>query len=159
MTNTNIIFENTRFDPDITPFHGLAKQMAQAFGYTADLALERKLAQLLRLRVAQINTCSYCLILHSKAARDQGLHPAKIDNLASWWESELYSAQEKAALKYCDVLTDANLGDFHDAHMAARAQFSEVEIAEMAAIIINMNLWTRLKLAQGAVPVFEDLHA
>ena len=70
MTNTNIIFENTRFDPDVTPFHGLAKQMAQAFGYTANLALERKLAQLLRLRVAQINTCSYCLILHSKAARD-----------------------------------------------------------------------------------------
>ena len=26
-------------------------------------------------------------------------------------------------------------------------------IAEIAAIVINMNLWTRLKLAQGAVPV------
>ena len=29
----------------------------------------------------------------------------------------------------------------------------EKAIAEIAAIVINMNLWTRLKLAQGAVPV------
>jgi hypothetical protein len=33
--------------------------------------------------------------------------------------------------------------------------FSEVEIAEIAAIIINMNVWTRLKLAQGETPYFE----
>jgi hypothetical protein len=32
-------------------------------------------------------------------------------------------------------------------------QFNEVEIAEIAAVIINMNVWTRLKLAQGATPV------
>ncbi len=35
-------FIDTRFDPDLTPFHGLAKQMAQAFGYTADLELDRE---------------------------------------------------------------------------------------------------------------------
>ncbi len=28
------------------------------------------------------------------------------------------------------------------------------EIAEIAAIVINMNVWTRLKLAQGETPVF-----
>jgi hypothetical protein len=33
--------------------------------------------------------------------------------------------------------------------------FSATEIAEIAAIVINMNLWTRLKLAQGATPVLE----
>ena len=38
-------FIDTRFDPDLSPFHGLAKQMAQAFGYTADLELDRELAQ------------------------------------------------------------------------------------------------------------------
>jgi hypothetical protein len=31
--------------------------------------------------------------------------------------------------------------------------FSGAEIAEIAAIVINMNVWTRLKLAQGATPV------
>jgi hypothetical protein len=32
---TDIVFENRRFDPDLTAFHDLAKAMAQAFGYTA----------------------------------------------------------------------------------------------------------------------------
>ena len=135
-------FVNRRFDPDLTPFHDLAKQLAGAFGYTADLDLDGKLAQLLRLRVAQLNTCSYCLILHSRAARDQEIHPAKIDNLASWWESDLYSASERAALRYCDVLTEGTRDGFQEIHDEASKHFSEKEIAEIAAIVINMNLWT-----------------
>ena len=35
------------------------------------------------------------------------------------------------------------------------SHFDEKAIAEIAAIVINMNLWTRLKLAQGQVPVAE----
>lgn len=57
---TNVKFKNTRFNPDCTPFHNLAKQMAKAFGYTADLATDKELAQLIRLRVAQKNECAYC---------------------------------------------------------------------------------------------------
>ena len=45
-----IKFENTRFDPDLTPFHGLAQQMAAAVGYTAELSLDAQLLQLLRRR-------------------------------------------------------------------------------------------------------------
>lgn len=51
-----------------------------------------------RLRVAQINNCSYCLILHAETRRTIGIHPAQIDNLGSWWESELFDAAEQAAL-------------------------------------------------------------
>ena len=151
---TEIVFENARFDPDLTPFHDLAKGMAKAFGYTADLALDRQLAQLVRLRVAQVNACSYCLILHSKASRDAGIGQAKIDNLGSWWESRLYSRAEAAALAYCDALTEGNRPGFGAVHMRAAEHLSEREVAELAAIVINMNLWTRLKLAQGATPVF-----
>ena len=150
-----VVFKNHRFDPDVTPFHELAKSMAQAFGYTADLEVDPQLAQLLRLRVAQYNKCSYCLILHSKAARDRGIADAKIDGLGSWWESTLYSAAENAALAYCDALTDGNRPSFQTVHDAMTTHFSERQIAEIAAIVINMNLWTRLKLAQGATPHFD----
>ena len=151
---TEVTFENTRFDPDVTPFHDLAKGMAKAFGYTADLSLDKQLAQLTRLRVAQINNCSYCLILHSRASRDAEIDQAKIDNLGSWWESRLYSDEEAAALAYCDALSEGNRPNFHLVHAEAAKHFSEREIAELAAIVINMNLWTRLKLAQGAMPVY-----
>ncbi len=149
-----VIFENTRFDPDTTPFLDLAKAMAAAFGYTADLELDPQLAQLVRLRVSQRNNCSYCLILHSMAARDRGIIDAKIDGLGSWWESRLYSDTERAALAYCDALTDGDRDGFQIVHDAVAAHLSGRGIAELAAIVINMNLWTRLKLAQGATPTF-----
>jgi hypothetical protein len=46
----------------------------------------------------------------------------------------------------------AQLARLHD---ELRIHFDEVEVAEIAAVIINMNVWTRLKLAQGAVPAAE----
>lgn len=152
---SNVKFKDTRFNPDATPFHDLAKQMARAFGYTADLATDKPLAQLLRLRVAQKNECSYCVWLHAKTAREIGIPDGKVDTISAWWETELYTDREKAALAYCDVLTEGTNKNFQQYHDGLMPHFSEQEIAEIAAIVINMNVWTRLKLAQGATPYFE----
>jgi AhpD family alkylhydroperoxidase len=151
----DVIFKNTRFDPDLVEFHSIAQQMAKSVGYTADMLVEKQLAQLLRLRVAQMNACSYCLILHTKAAHDQGIHPAKVAHLSSWQESTMFSTSERVALAYCEALTAYDHKDFAPLHDALVPHFSVTEIAEIAAIVINMNLWTRLKLAQGATPVLE----
>lgn len=150
----DVHFINTRFDPDQTRLHKIAKEMAEAFGYTATLTLDRHLAQLLRLRVAQLNPCSYCLILHTRAAaQDTGLSAAKVAHLASWRESTLFTDQETAALAYTEALTVFDLTAFAPAHARMTDLFDEQSIAEVAAVVINMNLWTRLKLAQGATPV------
>ncbi|MDY7394950.1 carboxymuconolactone decarboxylase family protein [Aureibaculum sp. 2210JD6-5] len=152
---SKVTYVNTRFNPAITPFLELAKQMAVAFGYTADLQTDKKLAQLLRLRVAQNNECAYCIILHAKTAREIGISEAKTDNISSWWNSELYTQKEKVALKYCDVLTKGTHKNFQKFHDSMTKYYTEVEIAEIAAIVINMNVWTRLKLAQGETPVLK----
>lgn len=151
-----LCFKNTRFDPDLTPFHELAKDMAQAFWYTADLFIDKELAQLIRLRVAQYHHCSYCQILHTKTARDIGIPDYKVDHLNSWWESDIFSEEEKTIFSYSDSLSLGVDQDFQQKHDALTRYFSEKEIAEIAAIIINMNLWTRLKLAQWAVPTFKN---
>ena len=137
----NVSFRNTRFDPNQTRFGRLAGKMAAAFGYSADLPGDRRLLQLLRLRVAQLNPCSYCLILHTEVAIKVRIPPVVI------------AAQERAALAYCEALTVFSQERFAKAHDELRIHFSERDVAEMAAVIINMNLWTRLKLAQGAVPI------
>ncbi|EFO29676.1 alkylhydroperoxidase [Roseibium sp. TrichSKD4] len=152
----DIDFKNTRFDPDLVEFHSIAKDMAKSVGYTADLSVDGQLAQLLRLRVAQMNPCSYCLILHTQAAEDQGIHKAKIAHLGSWQESTLFSEAEQAALDYCEALTAYDLISFPAIHETVSEYFDEKQIAEIAAIVINMNLWTRLKLAQGQTPVLKS---
>ena len=53
----------------------MSGEVADAFGYTADLRIDRHLAQLLRLRVSQLNNCTYCLNLHYEAARQGHAHP------------------------------------------------------------------------------------
>lgn len=148
----NVEFVNTRFDPDLSPMHDLAKQMAGAFGYTADLSIDPALAQLLRLRVAQIADCAYCLTLHAPYGRERA-GSERADALSAWRESHLYSRVEKAALEYCEALTDGDATWFAVAHEELAEHMDAKAIAEVAAIVINMNVWTRLKLAQGATPV------
>ena len=58
------------------------------------------------------------------------------------------------ALAYADALTRSD-PEFQKRHAGAREHFTEVEIAEIAAIVINMNVWTRVKLAQGATPQYK----
>jgi len=135
---------------------GIARMGADAFGYTADLRIDRQLAQLLRLRVSQLNNCTYCLNLHYQAARQAGIARAKIDTLSAWWETELYSAAEQAALRYAEALTraadtdqDAAFQRFHD---ALAENFSREQMLEIVGVVVNMNVWTRIKLAEGAMP-------
>jgi hypothetical protein len=61
----------------------------------------------------------------------------------------------KAALADCDGLTDCDLPGFPPLHAALAEPFSQKQVAEIAATGIDMNLWTRRELAQGAIPVAE----
>lgn len=134
----------------------MARMGADAFGYTAELRIDRGLAQLLRLRVSQLNNCTYCLNLHYEAARDAGIPRAKIDTLTAWWETDLHSEAEQAALRYTEALTRAPDTDadraFQRFHAGLAKHFDAEEILEIIGVVVNMNVWTRLKLAEGAKP-------
>jgi hypothetical protein len=85
-----------------------------------------------------------------------GIPRAKIDTLTAWWETELHSEAERAALRYTEALTraadtdqDAAFQRFHD---ALAEHFSPEEMLEIVAVVLNMNVSTRLKLAEGAMP-------
>jgi AhpD family alkylhydroperoxidase len=135
---------------------GLARMGADAFGYTAELRIDRGLAQLMRLRVSQLNNCTYCLNLHYEAARDAGIPRAKIDTLTAWWETDLHSEAEQAALRSTEALTLSPDTDaeqpFQEVHDELGKHFDAETILEIIGVVVNMNVWTRLKLAEGAKP-------
>jgi AhpD family alkylhydroperoxidase len=154
---TEVQIHNTRLDSRANDaLTALANAGAAAFGYTAELALDGQLAELLRLRVAQINNCAYCLTVHHRAARTIGVPQAKVDLLTAWWETELFSDAERAALEYAEALTrcsDTTVAQsFQQFHDRLAAHFDEAAMVEIVAVVVNMNLWTRLKLAEGAMP-------
>ena len=123
---------------------GMARMGADAFGYKADLRIDRQLAQLLRLRVSQLNNCTYCLSLHYEETREAGIPRAKIDTLTAWWETELFSEAEQAALRYAEALTRAadtdRDGAFQRFHDALAENFSPEEMLEIVGVVVNMNV-------------------
>jgi AhpD family alkylhydroperoxidase len=148
---------NRRLDASENPaLMAVARAGADAFGYKAELRIDRGLAELLRLRVSQINNCTYCLNLHYEAARDAGIPRAKIDTLTAWWETALHTEAERAALRYGEALTRAADVDadsaFQRFHDELAQHFGREEMLEIVAIVVNMNVWTRIKLAEGAMP-------
>ena len=154
---SDLQIHTTGLDPRAyEPLMAFANAGAAAFGYTAELALDGQLAQLLRLRVAQINNCTYCLDVHYRAARDRGIPQAKIDFLTAWWETRLFSDAECAAIEYAEALTRVTYTtvakSFQRYHDRLSAHCDEAVMLEIVAVVVNMNVWTRLKLAEGAMP-------
>jgi alkylhydroperoxidase family enzyme len=88
--------------------------------------------------------------------REAGIPRAKIDTQTAWWETELHSEAEQAALRYAEALTRAADTDrgaaFQRFHDGLAENFSLEEILEIVGVVVNMNVWTRIKLAEGAMP-------
>jgi len=150
-------FVNTRLESgDNAALVAVARAGAEAFGYTATLRLDRQVAQLVRLRVAQINHCAYCLNVHHQAASEAHIDPVKVRLLSAWWETTLFTDRERAALAYAERLTRASEVSVDEplqqAHDGLVEHFDSNEIVELVGVVINMNIWTRLKLAEGATP-------
>ncbi|MEJ1162934.1 carboxymuconolactone decarboxylase family protein [Variovorax sp. CCNWLW186] len=105
-------------------------------------------------RVSQINGCAYCLDMHVRDLRKQGEGWQRINSLATWREVSFFNERERAALAWAESLT--RLADHHDereAEFAAlKAQFSDVEIAELTVAVAQINTWNRINVGMR-VPV------
>jgi AhpD family alkylhydroperoxidase len=67
--------------------------------------LDARLVELVRLRASQLNGCAYCLREHASDALALGESAERLAVLAAWWESQLYSPQERAALRLVERVT------------------------------------------------------
>lgn len=110
--------------------------------------LDNQLIELVFLRVSQINGCSYCLALHTKALRKSGMEQIKLDTLAGWKLSEYFSDKERAALAWAESLTliaDSQAGD--DVYLPLLGLFSGEEIADLTFAASLMNAFNRLAIS------------
>ena len=117
-------------------------------------SLGKVLIDLVFARVSQINGCAYCLDMHVRDLRKQGEEWQRINSLATWREVSFFNERERAALAWAESLT--RLADRYDAReaefAALKANFSDLEIAELSVAIAQINTWNRLNVASG-VPV------
>ena len=112
----------------------------------ADAGLAPTLLDLIKLRVSQLNGCSYCVDLHSRDARKGGESERRVFLIAAWPESRLYTDAERAALALAEAMTRLpEVRDVpDDVYQQATAAFSEDQFAVIAWAVTAINAWNRL---------------
>ena len=116
--------------------------------YLAQSTLDKKLINLVFLRVSQINGCAFCLDMHWKDLKAQGESDQRLYSLDAWRETTFYSERERAALMWSEATTNIRDGHVSDeVFEQARAQFSEQELADLTLAVVAINGWNRLNIA------------
>ncbi|HEX4671085.1 MAG TPA: carboxymuconolactone decarboxylase family protein [Solirubrobacteraceae bacterium] len=135
-----------------------ALQALQTLGATVRTSgLPASTLYLVEARASQINGCSVCLDMHSRELKAAGEPDERIFMIGAWRESPYFSDAERAALEYAEALTRASdttvKQAFQQYHDNLATHFDEAGMLEIVGVVATMNVWTRLKLAQGAMPV------
>ncbi len=113
--------------------------------FVQNSGLERRFIHLIKLRASIINGCAFCVDMHVKESRHDGLSEQWINMMSVWKESPVYDDRERALLGWVDAVTDiARTGAPDEAYEALKAQFSEEEMTKVTVAIGTINIWNRL---------------
>ena len=120
-----------------------------AFYASVGRSLERRLYEMVYVRVSMINGCHYCLQHHLAASKRAGVSPDEWASLNSGDYSG-FAAKEQAALKFAEKLTreSRNVGDADIA--ALKAHFTEEQIVDLDVLVGLANLTNRFTDPLGA---------
>ena len=118
----------------LTPFLSLYAAMGAS--------LDRKLWEMIYLRVSFINGCNYCSQHHIASSKKVGLGPADWKAMKEGRISG-YSESEQAALKYAEKLTSTP-GQITDGDVEAlKEHFSDQQIVDLHLLVGVVNLTNR----------------
>lgn len=120
--------------------------------------LDLRLWDLVFLRVSQINGCSFCIDNHAAQALESGESARRLNLLALWRETPLFSDSERAALAWAERVT--RLGDHgpsDEAFESLRAHFSDKRVVTLTLAISLINALNRLAIGFGRTPALEPV--
>lgn len=113
----------------------------------AELGVDPKLAELVNIRVSQINGCHFCLDTHTRRARAAGEIDRRLDVLRAWRETDLFNEQERAALDFAEAVTELPPYEERVAReYAARAVLGDDVFAFVSWLAIAMAAFNRLSI-------------
>jgi AhpD family alkylhydroperoxidase len=122
--------------------------------YNASLTLDQStlpkaLRELVDLRVSQINGCGFCTDLHSKEAAAAGESSARLNLVAAWRESTVFTEAERAALALAEEgtrLGDAHRGVSDETWTEVRKHYDDDQIGALVCAVAMINASTRMNV-------------
>ncbi|CAM1342038.1 carboxymuconolactone decarboxylase family protein [Tenacibaculum aestuarii] len=120
----------------------------EIYKYLETTTLSKKSKNLIKIRASQINTCAYCIEMHTMEALKNGEGQNRIFALSAWRESPLFSEEEKALLAATDEITQvSNNGLTEGTFQKLKSYFSDNEIAQIIIQIGEINIWNRIAVS------------
>ena len=107
----------------------------------AQAGLDPLLAELVKIRVSQVNGCAFCLRMHTRDALAKGETTDRLALVAAWWESQYFTDQEQAALALAEevtALTGPARRSWDDGSLTPE------QISAISWLAIVMNAWNRV---------------
>ena len=124
------------------------KAILEIFKYLETTSLSKNIKNLIKIRSSQINSCAYCIEIHTTEALKNGEKQNRIFALSAWKESPLFSKKEKALLAATDEITQvSNNGLTEDTFQKLKSYFSDNEIAQIIIQIGEINIWNRIAVS------------
>lgn len=112
----------------------------------SQLSIDEELALLLRIHVAQINVCGFCIDIAKADSIKKFRNQDKFYNLPQYRSSPMFSAREKAALEYAEELTRfKKISD--PVFQQAQNHFSDKQLTSISWIISTEHLFNVMNLS------------
>jgi AhpD family alkylhydroperoxidase len=112
-----------------------------------EIRIDPVLRELVKLRASILNSCAYCIDMHTKDARKAGESEQRLYAVAAWQEAPFFSERERAALALTDAVT--LVADTHvpaAVYDEAARHFEPEELAHLIWQIVAINAWNRIAI-------------
>jgi AhpD family alkylhydroperoxidase len=121
--------------------------------YLAESSLTKTHAELIKIRVSQINGCSYCIDKHIKDALSAGESGQRIYLLPVWRDTAFFTKEEQAILALTEEMTlIAGKGVSDEVYDNALNLLGQQYLTEVIMAIIAMNSWNRIGITTERKP-------
>src|SRR5919107_2761032 len=133
---------------------GALQPLLELANSVREVGLSPKTADLVHLRAAQINGCSYCVDMHARDLKEAGETDERLFAVAAWRETPYFSDAERAALALTEAAT--RLSDRPDpvpdaVWEEASRHYDEPALAALLIQIGLINVWNRLNVGTKQV--------
>ncbi|MFI9510363.1 carboxymuconolactone decarboxylase family protein [Nocardia sp. NPDC052566] len=129
----------------------LGAKFAKRFGNASlvinQSTLPRAVREMASLRASQINGCGWCTDAHTKELAAAGEPAVRINLVAAWRESTVFTEAERAALALAEEgtrLADAHHGVSEETWAQVRKHYDDDQTVALVALVAQINAANRL---------------
>ncbi|MFI9045484.1 carboxymuconolactone decarboxylase family protein [Streptomyces sp. NPDC053427] len=125
----------------------IGKRMFAVSQVIQESPLPKATQELVQLRASQLNGCGFCIDIHTKDAAAAGETAVRLNLVAAWRHSTVFTEAEQAALALAEEgtrFTDAHHGVSDETWAQVRKHYDDDQAIALVSLIAMINATNRL---------------